>query len=70
MAIAGSGDVLTGIIASLLAQKVAPIDAAVLGVQLHLFAGKEAAKKKGSYSMIAEDLIDHLPQAFQMCSKI
>lgn len=69
MAVAGSGDVLTGIIASLLAQKVDPLNAAVLGVQLHLFSGEVASEAKGSYSMIAEDLIEHLPQAVRMCGR-
>ncbi len=67
MATAGSGDVLTGIIASMLAQKMEPMEAAILGVQLHLLAGEIAALTKGSYAMIAEDLIEHLPQATLMC---
>ncbi len=63
MAKAGSGDVLTGVIAALLAQKMKPLDAAILGVSLHAFAGEFAAHQKSSYSMIAKDLIDFLPHA-------
>lgn len=64
MAKAGTGDVLTGILAALLAQKITPIHAAVLGVSLHAWAGESAAREKTSYCMIAEDLIDSLPKAF------
>jgi NAD(P)H-hydrate epimerase len=63
MAKAGTGDVLTGIIAALLAQKVPCLNAAILGVFLHAIAGEAAAKEKTSYGMIAEDIIDHLPHA-------
>jgi len=44
-----------------------PMEAAILGVQLHLLSGEMAAIEKGSYAMIAEDLIEHLPQAIRMC---
>lgn len=63
MAKAGTGDVLTGIIASLLAQKMEPLNAAVLGCTLHALAGETAAQEKTSYGMIAEDLISYLPHA-------
>jgi len=49
MATAGSGDVLTGIIAALLAQGQSPFDAAVLGVTLHALAGEVVALDKTSY---------------------
>jgi NAD(P)H-hydrate epimerase len=65
MATAGSGDVLTGIIAALLAQKMGRYEAALLGVTLHGLAGEAAAKEKTSYSMIATDIIEYLPKAFQ-----
>jgi ADP-dependent NAD(P)H-hydrate dehydratase / NAD(P)H-hydrate epimerase len=65
MATAGSGDVLTGIIAALLAQKLSPYKAALLGVHLHGICGEIAALEKGSYSTIASDLVDLLPKAFQ-----
>lgn len=64
MATAGSGDVLTGIIAALLAQRKEPLEAALLGVTLHALAGESAAREKTSYGYTATDLIDYLPQAF------
>ena len=64
MATAGTGDVLTGVIAALLAQKMKPYEAAVLGVSLHALAGEIAAMEKTSYCLIAGDLIEHLPGAF------
>ena len=57
MATAGSGDVLTGMILSLLAQRYTPQEAALLGVYLHGKAGDEAAKEIGENSMIARDII-------------
>jgi NAD(P)H-hydrate epimerase len=65
MATAGSGDVLTGIIAALLAQKIVPREAAVLGVYLHAVAGETAASDLTSYSMIASDLLLYLHKAFK-----
>lgn len=64
MATAGSGDVLTGIIASLLGQGLNPMGASLLGVYLHGLAGDAVAKKKGEHSLIASDIIDSLPDAF------
>lgn len=63
MATAGSGDVLTGIITSLLAQGYPSLEAAQLGVWLHGLAGDEAKRKLGSRCMIASDIIDYLPAA-------
>jgi NAD(P)H-hydrate epimerase len=60
MATAGSGDVLTGVITSLLAQKYDPAIAAALGVYYHGHAGDVAAKEKGELGLIASDIIDHL----------
>ncbi|MBQ5688405.1 MAG: NAD(P)H-hydrate dehydratase [Bacteroidales bacterium] len=60
MATAGSGDVLTGIILSLLAQRYTPQEAALLGVYLHGKAGDMAAEKLGMESMIARDIIGNL----------
>lgn len=65
MATAGSGDVLTGVIAALLAQKVHAYEAAVLGVYLHAKAGEYASKAKTPYCMIASDITDNLPKAFK-----
>ncbi len=64
MATGGSGDVLTGLIVSLLSQKSCAIDAARLGVYLHGFAGDLAAAELGHESLIAGDLVAYLPQAF------
>lgn len=61
MATAGSGDVLAGIIGGLLAQGTELFRAAYLGVYLHGLAGDEAARKKGSYGMLASDIIKELP---------
>lgn len=58
MAKGGSGDVLAGMIAGLAAQGMEPEWAAHLGVYLHGLAGSFAAKKKGSYSVLARDMID------------
>ncbi|HWR90618.1 MAG TPA: NAD(P)H-hydrate dehydratase, partial [Dissulfurispiraceae bacterium] len=65
MASAGSGDVLTGIIASLLGQGVSPEQSAILGVYLHGLAGDFASADKGEPSLIASDIIDHLPHAIR-----
>ncbi len=65
MATAGSGDVLTGMIAAWIAQGMAPFEAACLGVYLHGVAGDLAAGDFGEISMIATDIIDALPEAIQ-----
>lgn len=63
MATAGSGDVLTGIIAGLMAQGLPVFDAAVLGVYLHGLSGDLAAAALGQHSLMAGDLITWLPKA-------
>jgi ADP-dependent NAD(P)H-hydrate dehydratase / NAD(P)H-hydrate epimerase len=65
MATGGSGDVLTGILTSLLAQGYQAEKAAILGVYLHGLAGDLAAREKGQDSLIASDIIDCLPNAFK-----
>ena len=60
MATAGSGDVLTGIILSLLAQRYTPEEAAIIGVFMHGRAGDKAAEKLGMESMIAGDVVKNL----------
>lgn len=65
MATAGSGDVLTGLLAALLAQKVSPYKAALLGTYLHGLAGEYAADALTSYSMTASHIIGHLTSAFK-----
>ncbi len=65
MATAGSGDVLTGIILSLLGQGYAPGNAALLGVYLHGLAGDLAAEASSEESLIAGDIIESMGLAFQ-----
>ena len=61
----GTGDVLTGLIAGFLAQKMTTFDAAVLAVNLHGIAGDFASEVFTQYCMTAEDLLDFLPKAFK-----
>lgn len=64
LATAGSGDVLTGIITSLLAQSYEPIEAAQLGVYLHGLAADIALPHTGHESFVASDIIHLLGKAF------
>lgn len=68
MATAGSGDVLTGIITSLLAQGYPPAAASVLGAYLHGLAGDIYAGRYAQPGLIASDLVEYLPQAFKQLS--
>ena len=63
MATAGSGDVLTGIISSLIGQKMDVFESAEVGCYLHGLAGDLYAERTNSASMVATDLIDELPRA-------
>jgi NAD(P)H-hydrate epimerase len=65
MATGGTGDVLTGLIAALLGQHLAPFDAAQLGVYVHGLAGDLARDQIGEVSLIATDLLDFLPPALR-----
>lgn len=65
MATAGSGDVLTGLVAALLAQGLAPHAAATLGVALHALAGEAAAAQQTCFCMNASDILKHLPDAIR-----
>jgi NAD(P)H-hydrate repair Nnr-like enzyme with NAD(P)H-hydrate dehydratase domain len=64
MATAGSGDVLTGIILSLLAQGYTSSNAAIIGVYLHGVAGDIAAEELCFESIIASDIINCIGKAF------
>lgn len=68
MATAGSGDVLTGIILSLVAQRYMPEEAALLGVYLHGLAGDIAASENGMASLIASDITKNIGKAFRKLS--
>ena len=64
MATAGSGDVLTGIILSLLAQGYSPFRAALTGVYLHGLAGDLACEDTGVESLLSSDIINYIGKAF------
>lgn len=65
MATGGTGDVLTGMIASFVGQGMDAFDAAAAGVYLHGLAGDLAAKDKGVLSLIATDLLNKLPEVLK-----
>lgn len=69
MATIGSGDVLTGIIASLVAQGMPPSDAAIAGVYVHGLAGDTARDRKGERSMRARDILQCVAEAFTSLEK-
>lgn len=68
MATAGTGDVLTGMIVSLLGQKMDSLPAAVLGVYLHGASGDLLAKERGVHGITASLLADNLWQVFKSLS--
>ena len=65
MATAGMGDVLTGVVASLIAQGVLPLNAALAAVYLHGVAGDIAESKRGQAGLIARDVLNNLPRALK-----
>jgi NAD(P)H-hydrate epimerase len=70
MATGGTGDVLTGLVAGLLCQGLAPFEAALLATFAHGLAGDLAALRKGELSMTAEDVLELLPEAFQAVASV
>jgi len=69
LATAGTGDVLTGIITSLLAQSYEPIDAAILGVYLHGLTADIALSETGYQSFVASDVIANIGKAYLSLEK-
>ena len=65
MAKGGAGDVLAGMIAGLLAQGMKPYEAGVLGVFLHGLAGDAARRRKGSYSVLARDILEGISEVLR-----
>ncbi|SYZ74572.1 Bifunctional NAD(P)H-hydrate repair enzyme Nnr (Includes: ADP-dependent (S)-NAD(P)H-hydrate dehydratase; NAD(P)H-hydrate epimerase) [Candidatus Zixiibacteriota bacterium] len=66
MATGGTGDVLSGLVGSFLAQGMTPLHSAICAVYLHGLAGDLAAGELGVRSLIAGDLIEYLPDAFKL----
>ncbi len=64
MATGGAGDVLTGVVAALLGQKLPAFEAAQLGVFIHGLAGDIARDQNGETGLIAGDIVDALPDAY------
>ena len=62
MATGGSGDVLAGILVSMLGQGVPPLEAAALSAWLHGSAGDLAAAELGQYAMLPTDMLEKLPR--------
>ncbi len=69
MAVGGSGDCLTGIITALVCQGLQPLAAAQLGTALHGLAGDLAAERLGCPSVLATDLLEDLPKAFDQLKR-
>jgi NAD(P)H-hydrate epimerase len=65
MATGGTGDILTGVIASLIGQGLGPFGAAKLGCYVHGVAGDLAVREVGEVSLKASDVLDFLPKAFK-----
>ena len=63
----GSGDVLTGVLGSLLAQGYEPEEAAVLAAAIHGLAGRIAAERVGTVGMLPTDTVNCLPEVFRRC---
>ena len=62
MAVGGSGDVLAGMVVSLMGQGIAPLEAAACGAWLHGAAGDLCAMELGQYAMLPTDMLNALPR--------
>lgn len=69
MATAGSGDVLTGLLAGLLAQGYTPSETCLLGVYLHGLAGDIACEQLGEEGLMASDIADAIPRAYKLLKR-
>jgi NAD(P)H-hydrate epimerase len=69
MATAGAGDVLTGIIAALAGQGLPMAEAAYCGAFIHGLAGDLASDAYGQRSVMALDILNHIPKALKMVEK-
>ncbi len=65
LAKAGTGDVLTGIIAGFLAQKLSPLDAATLGAYVHGLSAQILSEKLTEYGVLASDVVNNIPLTFR-----
>ena len=65
MSTGGSGDVLAGIIAGMLAGGLTLADAARMGTYVHCRAGDLAAERKGNYAMLASDIISYIEEVMK-----
>ena len=62
MAVGGSGDLLAGMIVSLLGQGIEPLETAACGAWLHGAAGDICAEELGQYAMLPTDMLEALPR--------
>ena len=62
MAVGGSGDVLSGILVSLLGQGIAPLEATACAAWIHGAAGDLCAQSLGQYGMLPSDMLEYLPK--------
>ncbi len=69
LATAGTGDVLSGVIGGLLAQRLSPFDAATAGVYLHGLAGERLARRMGLDGLLAGDLLPMFPKVLRQISE-
>jgi NAD(P)H-hydrate epimerase len=66
----GSGDVLSGMVSSFIAQGIEPLEACKLAVYVHSQAGLQCAEKLGEYSMLPTDVISEIPQVLKGLTQV